>query len=135
VKSWRVTIEATFYEHAGIMHGSSVRELKCARKCRYKPQCKPRRATDPNLRTSQPSPIAPALLAVHDHGAFTRSMAFAENPKACLAGAFEATGNEEQTRTEYESQLLPLVYGTTRPDFAEAFSVFRRAASALVDTL
>jgi predicted nucleotidyltransferase component of viral defense system len=48
-------------------------------------------------------------LVANDVVEFTRHAAFTENPKACLGGALEAAGNEEQTRTEYESQwLLPV---------------------------
>lgn len=66
---------------------------------------------------------------------FTKHAAFIEDPAACLAQALIAIETDRQTQTEYETRLLPLIYGEIRPSFEEAFVVFRRCALRLIEIL
>ena len=76
-----------------------------------------------------------SALVEFDRTEFGSDKAFADSPKACLLGALAAAEHEKQTATEYDVQLLPLVYGQMRPDFATAFATFKRVSLALLDTL
>lgn len=60
---------------------------------------------------------------------------FQANPGAVLGNALARCARDEQTRLEYASQLLPLVYGHHKPDFEVAFATFRLVASRLLATL
>ena len=76
-----------------------------------------------------------ADLVAFDVKEFTKHPAFTENPKACMSAALEAIEAEEQTFTEYQTRLLPLIYADTKPGFAEAFKVFKTSSHALLSTL
>jgi len=60
---------------------------------------------------------------------------FVEHPRECLRNALTVVELEEQTKNEYQTKLLPLIYGENRPDFVDAFNVFKHCAIALIDTL
>ncbi|MGN6808307.1 MAG: nucleotidyl transferase AbiEii/AbiGii toxin family protein [Trinickia sp.] len=60
---------------------------------------------------------------------------FVRDPKRCLMAALRVAESEEKTRHEYQDVLMPLIYGSTRPTFVEAFSVFKPAALALLHAL
>lgn len=53
---------------------------------------------------------------------------FARNPLGVLESALAQIGADKQTRTEYEQNLLPLVYGSLKPHFNEAFTSFGKVA-------
>lgn len=57
---------------------------------------------------------------------------FAENPVAVLEKALAQVRADGQTRTEYELNLLPLVYGSFKPHFDEAFASFESVARRLL---
>jgi len=56
---------------------------------------------------------------------------FAEDPLRVLENALTRVGVDEQSRVEYEQNLLPLVYGNFKPHFDEAFASFDQVARAL----
>ncbi|WP_269759342.1 nucleotidyl transferase AbiEii/AbiGii toxin family protein [Variovorax sp. E3] len=58
---------------------------------------------------------------------------FAKNPLGVLKSALVEVGADEQSRTEYEQNLLPLVYGSFKPHFAEAFTSFEKVARTFFD--
>lgn len=74
-------------------------------------------------------------LVAFDAGEFPRHRAFGQNPKACLLGALLAAETEFQTIAEYQMRLIPLVYGSAKPGFADAFQVFKSCSQTLLDTL
>ncbi|MDR8398454.1 MULTISPECIES: nucleotidyl transferase AbiEii/AbiGii toxin family protein [Paraburkholderia] len=89
---------------------------------------------------SDPSLVERAALHFRDLVDFDREefplhKAFIEDPKQCMTAALTAAGTEDQTRQEYEDVLVPLIYGSIRPTFAEAFAVFRTTALTLLATL
>jgi hypothetical protein len=49
--------------------------------------------------------------------------------------ALTVAESEEKTHQEYQDVLMPLIYGPARPTFGEAFSVFKPAALAFLETL
>lgn len=57
---------------------------------------------------------------------------FAENPHDVLKEALAQIGTDEQCRAEYETNLLPLVYGDFKPAFNEAFASFQKVAHRLL---
>jgi Nucleotidyl transferase AbiEii toxin, Type IV TA system len=61
--------------------------------------------------------------------------AFAADPKAVMTAALQAAKSDSQTRHEYESNLLPLVYGKNKPHFDEAWPTFQVAAYRLLAAL
>ena len=58
---------------------------------------------------------------------------FAEDPVAVLTGALAQVGTDPKARAEYETNLLPLVYGNFKPHFDEAFASFEKVAGKLID--
>lgn len=60
---------------------------------------------------------------------------FAEAPGLMLRGALRAASTDAQTRREYDTVLLPLVYGWTRPSFEEAWDSFHGLALRMLDEL
>ncbi|MDP9896309.1 putative nucleotidyltransferase component of viral defense system [Variovorax boronicumulans] len=58
---------------------------------------------------------------------------FAKDPLGVLESALGQVGADEQSRTEYEQNLLPLVYGSFKPPFEEAFASFEKVARAFLD--
>lgn len=74
-------------------------------------------------------------LVAFDVQEFNQHPAFCDNPKACMLAALSVAGSEAQTRLEYQNRLLPLVYGMTKPPFAEAFQAFRASSMTLLATL
>ncbi len=59
---------------------------------------------------------------------------FGEAPFRVMAQALMQIGNDRKTRTEYATNLLPLVYGTFKPPFDEAFHSFQTVALRLMNT-
>jgi hypothetical protein len=57
---------------------------------------------------------------------------FSENPAGVMTAALDQSRAEQQTRDEYEKNLLPLIYGDFKPTFAEAFATFERVARTLL---
>ena len=57
---------------------------------------------------------------------------FAEKPLEVLEKALAQVEKDEQSRSEYEKNLLPLVYGDFKPNFDEAFSSFKNVALQLL---
>lgn len=74
-------------------------------------------------------------LVAYDVQEFNRHEAFCQDPKACLLQALAVAETEAQTIREYQTRLRPLVYGSTRPGFEEAYPVFKTCALALLETL
>lgn len=66
---------------------------------------------------------------------FSQHQEFVDDPRQCLLSALEKAELEEQTITEYETKLLPLIHGAVRPSFSEAFAVFKSCSKNLIDTL
>lgn len=60
---------------------------------------------------------------------------FAAAPFDALSCALTVAADDAQTRQEYRDHLLPLIYGSYRPDFDEAFESFREVGLALLATL
>jgi predicted nucleotidyltransferase component of viral defense system len=60
---------------------------------------------------------------------------FTTAPSQVLAGALRQTRNDARIETEFTGNLLPLIYGSDRPPFAQAFSAFDAVAVSLLDTL
>nr|WP_315185764.1 nucleotidyl transferase AbiEii/AbiGii toxin family protein [uncultured Albidiferax sp.] len=56
---------------------------------------------------------------------------FASDPLDVLQSALAQVGMDEQSRAEYEQNLLPLVYGSFKPHFDEAFASFDKVARTL----
>jgi hypothetical protein len=50
-----------------------------------------------------------------------------------LASALAQVGADKQSRTEYEQNLLPLVYGSAKPHFDEAFASFEKVAGTFLN--
>ena len=57
---------------------------------------------------------------------------FAAAPIAVLERALNQVRGDAQTRAEYESNLLPLIYGNFKPHFDESFASFERVARRLL---
>lgn len=76
-----------------------------------------------------------AALVGGDVEEFNRHEEFVRNPKQCLLGALANAETEAQTISEYQTRLMPLVYGNIKPDFNEAFRVFKTCSQILLDTL
>jgi len=74
-------------------------------------------------------------LVAFDVGEFTQHGDFCRNPKACLTATIDLARTENQTQTEYQKKLLPLIYGNIKPSFADAFLVFEDTSRALLSTL
>ena len=49
-----------------------------------------------------------------------------------MTRALAQIGADEQSRAEYEQNLLPLVYGNLKPHFDEAFASFEKVASTFI---
>jgi predicted nucleotidyltransferase component of viral defense system len=80
------------------------------------------------------SATAFAALVQGDVAAFAEQQPdFAADPLGVLASALAQVGADAQSRTEYEQNLLPLVYGSFRPHFDEAFASFERVARSLLN--
>jgi len=58
---------------------------------------------------------------------------FAADPLGVIAKALEQVSVDEQSRAEYEQNLLPLVYGTFKPHFDEAFASFDKVACTFLN--
>jgi hypothetical protein len=57
---------------------------------------------------------------------------FAADPLEVMEKALAQVRVDEQSRAEYERNLLPLVYGSFKPHFGEAFASFDKAARTLL---
>ena len=60
---------------------------------------------------------------------------FAANPGAVLKISLSQIEDDEQSRDEYNHVLLPLVYGTDKFSFDEAWGSFREISQRLITTL
>lgn len=60
---------------------------------------------------------------------------FMSGPKEVLTGALKAMGSDQQTRDEYDKNLLPLIYGKFKPNFDDSFASFKETAQTLLDSL
>lgn len=70
-----------------------------------------------------------AALVRGDVAEFGRQHAdFAQDPLGVLERTLAQIGTDEQSRAEYEENLLPLVYGSFKPRFDEAFASFEQVA-------
>ncbi|ROR18002.1 nucleotidyltransferase AbiEii toxin of type IV toxin-antitoxin system [Comamonas sp. BIGb0124] len=56
---------------------------------------------------------------------------FAADPLRVMEKALTQVGADDQSRVEYEQNLLPLVYGSFKPHFDEAFASFAQVARTL----
>ncbi|SFT82903.1 nucleotidyl transferase AbiEii/AbiGii toxin family protein [Paraburkholderia aspalathi] len=74
-------------------------------------------------------------LVAFDVEEFPNHAEFAADPKKCMAQALTVAETEAQTRSEYDVRLQPLIYGSIRPNFDEAFAVFKATAEKLLATL
>lgn len=76
-----------------------------------------------------------AALVELDRTEFQDHEAFVTDAKSCLERSLLMAEHEEQTFREYNSRLIPLIYGAVRPEFASAFSAFKQAGAMFLDTL
>lgn len=76
----------------------------------------------------------PALVKF-DTKEFDRHAEFVKDPKSCMERALATAETEAQTITEYQTRLLPLVYGQTKPSYQEAFKIFKACAQELLSVL
>ncbi|MCL6701050.1 nucleotidyl transferase AbiEii/AbiGii toxin family protein [Pseudomonas sp. T1.Ur] len=60
---------------------------------------------------------------------------FAANPGKVMQRALDQTSSDAAIRGQYNARLMPLIFGSVRPSFDEAFTVFRKHAEALIRTL
>jgi hypothetical protein len=74
-------------------------------------------------------------LVAFDVKEFTQHEAFTIAPKECLSAALALAEMEPQTKAEYRTRLLPLIYGNIKPSFSDAFAVFKTSSEALIATL
>lgn len=58
---------------------------------------------------------------------------FAKDPLGVLERTLSQVSSDEQTQTEYEQNLLPLVYGSFKPQFDEAFASFEKVARTFLN--
>lgn len=58
---------------------------------------------------------------------------FAADPLGVLERTLAQVGVDEQSRSEYELNLLPLVYGSFKPRFDEAFASFDKVARTFLN--
>lgn len=58
---------------------------------------------------------------------------FAADPLGVLQRTLALVGVDEQSRSEYEQNLLPLVYGSFKPHFDEAFASFEKVARTFLN--
>jgi hypothetical protein len=59
---------------------------------------------------------------------------FAADPLGVLERALAQVSVDKQSRVEYEQNLLPLVYGSFKPHFDEAFASFNKVARTFLGT-
>lgn len=77
-----------------------------------------------------------AAIVSYDVNEFGRQFpAFAESPARTLSAALEQAGQDTDIRTQYAEKLKPLIFGAVRPNFDEAYAVFRQHAEALIRQL
>ncbi|WP_434673922.1 nucleotidyl transferase AbiEii/AbiGii toxin family protein [Pseudomonas sp. R1-15] len=60
---------------------------------------------------------------------------FAADPGKVMQGALNQINSDAVIRGQYDARLIPLIFGSVRPSFDEAFAVFREHAAALIRTL
>lgn len=63
---------------------------------------------------------------------FSQHTEFVEAPHECLLNALLASESDLQIAQEYNTRLLPLIYGSHKPDFSTAFAVFKQSAKSLI---
>jgi Nucleotidyl transferase AbiEii toxin, Type IV TA system len=63
---------------------------------------------------------------------FLNQKTFVEDPKYCLERALLVAGTDKKIRDEYNTRLLPLIYGKYKPDFN---TTFKLCANALIESL
>ncbi len=76
-----------------------------------------------------------ALVAVDQQEFGKQFPEFARTARPVLARALAAMRGDAATRSEYEQNLLPLIYGNLLPDYPTAFKSFETVAKALLATL
>lgn len=74
-------------------------------------------------------------LVAFDVAEFKKHPEFSSNPMKCMTEALYLAETEIQTRIEFQSKLQPLIYGSVRPDFEEAFKIFKATAQQLLASL
>lgn len=71
-----------------------------------------------------------------DVGEFGRQYPpFAHNAKNVMLSALEKAATDSSIQREYKSKLIPLVFGKVKPNFDEAYSIFRQSALKLIKML
>lgn len=60
---------------------------------------------------------------------------YMDDPKGVLENALAQMRSDVQTQSEYDNNLLPLIYGDFRPTFDDSFASFERAAKTLLGTI
>jgi hypothetical protein len=90
--------------------------------------------SDPGLLAAARG-VFPSLVEQDAREPGRRHPDFAAAPFEALSRALTVAADDAQTRQEYRDHLLPLIYGSYRPDFDEAFESFREVALALLATL
>jgi len=61
--------------------------------------------------------------------------AFADDPKSVMQCALNQIASDDIVRGQYDSRLMPLIFGSVRPGFDEVYAAFRRYAERLIYTL
>lgn len=60
---------------------------------------------------------------------------FAADLGSVMQGALHQVSSDAVIRGQYDARLMPLIFGSVRPSFDEAYAVFRRHAEALIQML
>jgi predicted nucleotidyltransferase component of viral defense system len=60
---------------------------------------------------------------------------FATDPGGIMLRALHQASLDSVIRSQYDARLMPLIFGSVRPSFDEAYAVFRSHAEALIHTL
>jgi hypothetical protein len=60
---------------------------------------------------------------------------FAADPGNIMQKALHQARSDAVIRGQYDTRLMPLIFGSVRPSFDEAYAVFRRHAEALIQAL
>ena len=60
---------------------------------------------------------------------------FAQDAHTVLLNSLEAAEQDTQVKREYQNNLLPLIYGSVKPNFEVAFRDFKQTSQYLLDSL
>ncbi len=74
-------------------------------------------------------------LVAYDTQEFDRDPNFSTNPKQTMLNALNVAETEQQCIEEYNTRLIPLIYGDLRPSYQDAFAVFKQCALELLSTI